>query len=482
MMFKKRSSKSTDQLASSWTYLLLVLLLISLLLPDVSAHRSHGSHSRGRKSRGKHHSSSIAHHNSATTHRSHVTHHRSHVTPHRSPVITRRRYVAPHHSSASTGRKSVNTHRGYVAPHRSSATTGRKSANTHRGYVAPHRSSATTGRKSATTHSRGGSDMKQRLVPQTRLYEVAAIPMPIVMNSWGDFDANGAMFALKENLEHLSNYRDNILGLLSQNSSALPMDPLVKPLVLRCNQGDKLHVKFTNNIQGREVGMHPYLYGYDIKSDGTAVGSNPTSLLNSGQVIEYTWPCLKEGTYLISDGGSYDGSPAGTVVHGLFGAIIVEPRGSLWTDPTTGKPTVDGIHVDIHPYPLNGGCPKRHDFYAEEDQHSHPDCPFREFTLFFQDRVAIQNNRAPTIDPCTGANTTGTPIVNIFNYRSEPMKNRELALWRMIREGKVTNVNGEEQHHSSWLFGDPATPVFRAYAGDPVRFRVVETGVTETHK
>ncbi|KAK9674928.1 hypothetical protein K7432_016785 [Basidiobolus ranarum] len=202
--------------------------------------------------------------------------------------------------------------------------------------------SRSTGRDSRRNGNRGKSDMRQRLVPQTRLYEVSAIPMPIVLNSWGDFDVNGVMFALKENLEHLSNYRDNILGLLSQNSTALPMDPLVKPLVLRCNQGDKIHVKFTNNIQGREVGMHPYLYGYDIQNDGTSVGVNPTSLINSGQEKEYTWPCLREGTYLISDGGSYDGSPTGTVVHGLFGAIIVEPRGSLWTDPTTGKPTVDG--------------------------------------------------------------------------------------------------------------------------------------------
>ncbi|KAK9763500.1 hypothetical protein K7432_009757 [Basidiobolus ranarum] len=350
----------------------------------------------------------------------------------------------------------------------------------------PNVSAYESGSRSTGTDSRKndhwtGSRMRQRLIPQTRLYEVSAIPMPIVMNSWGDYDARGVMFALKQNLEYLSGYRDYILAQLGQNSTDLPTDPLVQPLVLRCNQGDKIHVKFTNQIPGIQVGMHPYLYGYDIKSDGSAVGNNPIGVVSAGEMTEYTWPCLREGTYLISDGGTYDGSPAGTVVHGLFGAVIVEPKGSLWTDPTTGKPVVEGAHVDIHPYPLNGGCPKRHDFYAEEDQHSHPDCPFREFTLFFQDRVAIQNNRAPTVDPCTAENQTGIPVVNVFNYRSEPMKNRELALWRMIADGQISNVNGEEQHHSSWLFGDPATPVFRAYAGDPVRYRVIDTGVTETH-
>ena len=40
---------------------------------------------------------------------------------------------------------------------------------------------------------------------------------------------------------------------------------------------------------------------------------------------------------------------------------------------------------------------------------------------------------------------------------------------------------GEEQHHSSWLFGEPETPVLRAYKGDPARIRLVHGGVKETH-
>jgi manganese oxidase len=42
-------------------------------------------------------------------------------------------------------------------------------------------------------------------------------------------------------------------------------------------------------------------------------------------------------------------------------------------------------------------------------------------------------------------------------------------------------VVNEEQHHSSWMFGDPATPVLKAYLGDPVRIRLVHAGVKETH-
>jgi manganese oxidase len=69
-----------------------------------------------------------------------------------------------------------------------------------------------------------------------------------------------------------------------------------------------------------------------------------------------------------------------------------------------------------------------------------------------------------------------------ISYRAEPMVNRERKLWRMIREGRLQKpVIGEEQHHSSWLFGDPATPVLKAYVGDPVRIRLVHAAVKETH-
>ena len=42
----------------------------------------------------------------------------------------------------------------------------------------------------------------------------------------------------------------------------------------------------------------------------------------------------------------------------------------------------------------------------------------------------------------------------LFNYRSEPMKNRERLIWRWLYEKKLKDtVINEEQHHSSWMFG-----------------------------
>jgi hypothetical protein len=81
-----------------------------------------------------------------------------------------------------------------------------------------------------------------------------------------------------------------------------------------------------------------------------------------------------------------------------------------------------------------------------------------------------------------GAHGEPLPIMPI-SYRSEPLINRERRLWRQMRTGPVLDrpVLNEEQHHSSWMFGDPATPILKAYIGDPVRIRFVHAGVKETH-
>ena len=71
-----------------------------------------------------------------------------------------------------------------------------------------------------------------------------------------------------------------------------------------------------------------------------------------------------------------------------------------------------------------------------------------------------------------------------ISYRAEPMINRERILWRLMEDGHNFGgrpVLNEEQHHSSWMFGDPDTPILKAYIGDPVRIRFVHAGVKETH-
>jgi len=54
-----------------------------------------------------------------------------------------------------------------------------------------------------------------------------------------------------------------------------------------------------------------------------------------------------------------------------------------------------------------------------------------------------------------------------MSYRTEPMGRRLLESGRI--DSAWDAIVGEEQHHGSWLFSDPGTPILMAYQGDRVR-------------
>lgn len=41
--------------------------------------------------------------------------------------------------------------------------------------------------------------------------------------------------------------------------------------------------------------------------------------------------------------------------------------------------------------------------------------------------------------------------------------------------------SGEDISMSSWVYGDPAPPILRAYVGDPAKIRLIHGGIKETH-
>jgi manganese oxidase len=365
-----------------------------------------------------------------------------------------------------------------------------------------------------------------------RCYKVMAVQVPIVFNREGDHDHNGMIYALDndENKKEFKEIRENFAA------HAKSPNELVRPLVLRARCGETVEVKFTNHIRGRCVGMHLVGDGYDvITSDGAAVGANPSSL--AGPPYEeggwdppdphprnehtYSWKCDHEGVFPFHDMGNLSGGEEGTNVHGLFGTLVVEPPEAEWTDPQTGKRLDlkdgnnrcegDGLYVDVHPKGLAA---------AQAREEANPWCPpqrpmdrdasFREYAVFFHDEPEfLPAHEEPEPEPCPhqvggGHSVSGGPFggrgahggggddhveaelppIMPISYRTEPMVNRERRLWRMMRENKIDParpVVNEEQHHSSWLFGDPATPILRAYVTDPVRIRLVHGGVKETH-
>ena len=74
----------------------------------------------------------------------------------------------------------------------------------------------------------------------------------------------------------------------------------------------------------RALSIHVQGLRYEVQtSDGASVGYNRDSTTKN-QIL-YTWYADKEGVYSFQDMGDTRSSEEGTNVHGLFGAIIIEP-------------------------------------------------------------------------------------------------------------------------------------------------------------
>ena len=123
--------------------------------------------------------------------------------------------------------------------------------------------------------------------------------------------------------------------------------------------------------------------------------------------------------------------------------------------PETGTEIESGLFADIY----------------------HPTNPaFREYAVFFHDELEVKDKDGnQPVDPHTGLPSATTGI----SYRAEPMRNR-----MPLPEVKVTDHpadSGEDISMSSWVYGDPAPPILRAYAGDPSKIRLIHGGIKETH-
>lgn len=276
-----------------------------------------------------------------------------------------------------------------------------------------------------------------------RYFYIEAIELPIVYNRFGDHDPNGLMYVLEEDAGRIRR----------EAMRHFEMDPPqpyeeVQPLVIRANLGDTVKIRFRSRVN-RRLSMHVQGLSYDVDaSDGASVGFNADSTTDGE--IWYTWYADTEGVYLFHDMADPRSSEEATNIHGLFGAIIVEPPMARWFHPETGEVLRSGLMADI--YQLGKKA-------------------FREYSVFFHDELEIRNKDGnQPVDPHTGLPSATTAI----SYRSEPMRNRE----------PLTSDHadsGEDISMSSWVYGDPAPPILRAYVGDPAKIRLIHGGIKETH-
>lgn len=314
----------------------------------------------------------------------------------------------------------------------------------------------------------------------TRTFNVTVLSIPMVYDFFGDFDPNGMMYILEEDKEFVKNKALANFSRIDSEGNPLPRPTEeVQPLTIRANVGDKIVINFKHD-ENRRLSIHMQGLRYkNIKSDGANVGFNPDSTVGPNEKITYKFFADREGIFYFSDLGDARSSEEATNIHGLFGALIVQKKGSTWTDPVSGKELRSGIFADIH----NLNKPS-----------------FREYAVYFHDELEMRNRFGGDI---IDANTGHIMGVTAISYRSEPMVNRANFIPAKDKGFKCCNpcdpckgcdcvdifqppedvifVDGEDVSMSSWTYGDPSTFIPRAYKGDPSTFRLIHGGVKETH-
>jgi hypothetical protein len=217
------------------------------------------------------------------------------------------------------------------------------------------------------------------------------------------------------------------------------------PLTLRANVGDCLKVKLTNKLKEGRASFAAFGLAFDPKdSQGVNLGNNAgDQTVASGESRTYTFyadPFNGETQTLVWDWGNVSTNPR----NGLFGGVIIGPKGSMYRDPKTGADVSlkNSWNADV--------------IVDRAIQGNEGRANYRDVALYFQDEDnIIGTSFMPYVQNVAGL--TGV------NYRAEPYLQREedgCTLGRMFQPCEVGNPK------------DPVTPVIEAHAGDKVRIHV----------
>ncbi|WP_437573986.1 copper oxidase [Sorangium sp. So ce887] len=182
--------------------------------------------------------------------------------------------------------------------------------------------------------------------------------------------------------------------------------------------------------------------------------------------------------------------PSSHQQHGLYLALIIEPRGSVWRDPETG--VVFGSRAD------GGPTSFRADILPPSGSSL---APFREFNLALADFALLFDECGRPVNPPTTEEaplplavdhreifapeviSARDPGGQLMNYRNEPIPLRIAE--RDCSTGRVRQKPGEvgEMHNvfSSRVHGDPFTPLLLANEGDDIRVRLIQGAQEEQH-
>jgi hypothetical protein len=355
---------------------------------------------------------------------------------------------------------------------------------------------------------------------------VVALDQPWLWNRFGALEPQGMMYALRRDVVPVTDPDGlpdpGVTYTLTAGQVTLRRDKRPRPLVLRVNAGDCLHVHFTNLLSPtvasgkdeqpatRNASMH--FIGLEAVKDildmGSNVGQNPASsngIAAPGASTDYWLYASKEGTYVFYNAGAMTGGEhdAGSISAGLFGAVNVEPAGTVWyrsqvtrddlgyARADTFSPAVDSFPVIDYAavYPVGhryAGLPvlamKNGNEIVHSDltaiiagpagsgylipgmvsTHTNPDRnqPFREFTIIFHDETG-----AVQAFPQFESDSLGFTLHSVrdsfaINYGTGGIGAEILA--NRVGVGPARDCPEcmyEEFFLSSWALGDPAMVV-----------------------
>jgi manganese oxidase len=245
------------------------------------------------------------------------------------------------------------------------------------------------------------------------------------------------------------------------------------PLVIRANQGDCLQVTLHNDQPADSFtwtwGSGSTRAGFNVgniiydpqQSYGAAIGFDPDTTVAPGSSRIYSFFVDKEtGTNLVDNFGNES-----TLINGAYGAVIAEPKGATYTDPATGNSLLSGIAADIH--------------FPQTTSSNTTTSAFREFVTLYSDREPLlghsimiyyldddhsyidYNQQSLSVEE--GSSLTN---INLWQAKSDAVigcTNTQAAT------GSPATCTTLPANNKS---ADPATPVFNAKAGDPVRWRI----------
>ena len=302
-----------------------------------------------------------------------------------------------------------------------------------------------------------------------REYHVSAINAYITLNQYHDFFP-GYMFVLTENVAKVRAEEKRNEDARTNPDDAhdpgavtngLSGDVAIQPLAIRVNQGERLVIHLKNETGGGDfdeerVSFHLHGSNLIVQASGEpATSTNKDSYVAPGKTTTFEWyvgPEQQEGVHHFH---SHMRDQAGT---GMFGSLVVEPKGSRFLDPHTGKELKSG-------------------WLAMIEDPSGPD--FREFVVVYHEvghEAFRPLNKIEEMIPQRDQMADDyRPSSRAINYRSESFANN------LLLQHKLFGVEDESMGYSSYTFGDPATPIPRSYLGDPAKWRLVHGGSEVFH-